>query len=489
MSRGGGVSQTVTVEKGSVVSEVSVTGTVKPVQSLDMGFIQGGRIAQINVNVGDKVYAGESLAHLDNADLAAQLAEAKANVSVQQAKLDQLLSGTRPESLKVTQSQLAKAKVDLASDYMNVVNVLNDAYAKTDDAVRNQIDAFFTDDNTDSPQLTFPVSDSQTKIDSEWDRVLTRRELSAWMTELQGLTANSDPAVLDAAMSNAQNHIDVARTLFNRLADALQSSIGLSSTTLSTYKSSLNTARTNINLGATNIAAQQQTIASQNALVNQTQDEYNLQLAGSDPGDIAAAQAQLEQVKASAQYAQAQYDKTVLTSPFAGTVTRIVPSQGDTVNANDPVVSVVGSGKYQIDANIAESDISRVQIGKTASVTLDAYGPSVVFNATIVKLDLSATIIESVATYKATLQFSQEDPRILPGLTANVDILSDKKDNVLYVPTRDVVQQDDGSYLKVLSSPTDKNPKLVKVETGLVGSDGKTEITSGINEGDLILAE
>lgn len=488
--RGGGTSlATVKVEKGSVVSEVSVTGTVEPAQSLDLGFVQGGRISKIYVNVGDKVSQGQLLANLDNSDLSAQLAEANANVDIQQAKLDQLIRGTRPESLKVTQSDLAKAQADLDSYYSGVINILNDAYVKSDDAVKNQIDSFFTDDNTNSPQLTFSSSNSQMDINAQWDRVLAGRELSKWQTELGAITSSSSHESLDAALTSAQNHLSVIRNLLNTLVDVLQASVGLSQSDIDTYKASLNIARTNVNTAATNVTNQQQSILSQTALVQTNQDQYNLLLAGSDPQDIAAQQAQLEQVKASALYAQAQYDKTVLRAPFSGTVTRVLPSVGDVVASNDPVISLIGGGKYEIDANISESDIARVQIGKTASITLDAYGPSVVFDATVAKLDLSATIIDSVATYKATLQFNKEDPRILPGMTANIDILSDKKDGVLYIPTRDILQETDGSYLKVMASPTDQNPKLVKIETGLVGSDGNTEIISGVNEGDIVVAE
>jgi HlyD family secretion protein len=489
LGKGGTVLQTVKVEKGTVTSEVSVTGTVKPTQSLDLGFVQGGRIAGISVKVGDKISSGQILANLDNGDLSAQLAEAQANIQVQQAKLDQLVRGSRPESLKITESQLEKAKIDLVSDYMGVVNILNDAYAKNEDAVKNQVSSFFVDDNADLPRLSFSLSDPQKNVDSGWQRILVGKELANWSLEIQSLTTNSASSTLEQAMTNAQTHIDAVRVLLNDLSDALQDSIGLSPTALDSYKTNLNTARANVNAVATNIANQQQTIASQKALIQNSQDQYDLLLAGSDPGDISAAQAQLAQTQASAQYAQAQYNKTVLRAPFSGTVTRVVPSVGDIVTANDPVVSIVGSGKYQIEASIAESDISRVQIGKTAAVTLDAYGPDVNFSADVISVDLSATNVDGVATYKTVLQFNQEDSRILAGLTANVDILSDKKDGVLYVPTRDIIQQTDGNYLRVMANTSDKNPKLTKIETGLVGSDGRTEIVSGVNEGALILAE
>jgi HlyD family secretion protein len=91
-----------------------------------------------------------------------------------------------------------------------------------------------------------------------------------------------------------------------------------------------------------------------------------------------------------------------------------------------------------------------------------------------------------VATYKTTLQFLKEDPRILAGLTANLDILSDKKENVLYVPTRNIFSVDSRKFVKVLKDEKKNIVEQVEVKTGLKGSDGNTEIISGLQEGDKI---
>ena len=68
--------KTVDVQRGTVVSEVSVTGQVKPSQKIDLAFEGGGRIATIDVKVGDRVVQGQRLAALESADLYAQLSQA-----------------------------------------------------------------------------------------------------------------------------------------------------------------------------------------------------------------------------------------------------------------------------------------------------------------------------------------------------------------------------------------------------------------------------
>ena len=215
----------------------------------------------------------------------------------------------------------------------------------------------------------------------------------------------------------------------------------------------------------------------------------NLKLAGTVPEQIAAQEAKVLQAKASADYERSQLAKTILRAPFSGIVTKVDFDPGDIVSLNTPVISLIGRGAYQIEVNIAESDIAKVKVGNPAKVTLDAYGPSLVFDAKVAQIDLSATIIEGVPTYKTTLIFSKEDARILAGLTANVDILSDQKENVLYVPTRNIISRDSKKFVKLVKDKKKEIFEEVGVAVGLRGSDGRTEIISGLKEGDRVVVE
>lgn len=142
-SKGKDSSVTVKAERGNILLEIGIVGKVKPSHNLDMAFVQGGKISQMNFSVGAEVRAGQILAALDNGEFVAQVRQAEASLAIQQAKLDELVKGTRSESLAVKQSELAKARVDLANYYSAILNVLNDAYVKADDAVTKQTDPLF----------------------------------------------------------------------------------------------------------------------------------------------------------------------------------------------------------------------------------------------------------------------------------------------------------------------------------------------------------
>ena len=515
---------TIPVSRGQVKEEVSITGKVKPTQSLDIAFEKGGRLTHVRANVGDKVQEGQEVMSLDNADLYAQLAQAQASLRSQEAKLDQLKAGTRQEDIAISQTKVENAKnaladaqrnlanvtgkaaIDLANLYSSVPDTLTDAYTRSDDAIRNQIDSLFLNDNTDRPTLSFGSFNSQAKIDAEAGRARSSVELAAFSLEVNAARiANGNTAALDTALDNAKNHLNIFLELFGSLQDVINSPSGLDTATLNTYKTAVSTARTSIVTALASVNKQRQTIAAQrstnlNAVdtaqasvttaqntLDQAQRELTLKQAGSSTQDIAYQQSQVENARANVSYYQAQIDKTILRAPFAGTITKIVPTLGDIIDPNAPVISIIGTGKFLIESFVAEADIAKIKVGNMARVTLDAYGTDDLFEAKLIRIDISSTVLEGVATYKTTFEFTNEDARILPGLTANIDVLSGERDGVLYVPTRNITSREGRKYVRLLTNEKDGTVEEVEVKVGLRGSDGRTEILSGVREGDLVI--
>jgi len=189
-------------------------------------------------------------------------------------------------------------------------------------------------------------------------------------------------------------------------------------------------------------------------------------------------------VEASVISAKAELDKTVIIAPISGTVTRQDAKVGQIDSANVVIMSLITTANFEIEANVPEADIAKVAIGNIADVTLDAYGNDVLFEAKVVKIDPAETEIEGVATYKTTFIFTKEDERVKSGMTANIDILTAKKENVIVVPTRAVSSKNNEKFVQVL---TDRGPEDVLVAVGLRGSDGNIEIISGVSEGDKIV--
>ena len=485
--RGGRTDNFVTVQRGDVVEEVSITGKVVPSKNLDLAFEKGGRVKGIYVSVGKKVSRGTILAELENSDLYADTAQKEATLKSEQARLDELKRGTRPEEIAVKQAALGKAEQDLRNYFRGALDILNDSYAKADDAVRTKTADIFTDDDTANPKLSFTVSDAQAGIDVQAMRIGAGIDKVSWRNELQTLDDYSPEDAVWSAIISGEKHLSLVRDFLTRTLDALGSAQGETASVVNTHKANVYTARTNVNASYTSLSSQKQSIDSGKKTVSGIQNELNLALAGTAKEQIDAQEAKVEQTEAGLMYSNAQYIKTVLRAPFSGMVTKVDGEVGDIAEANSPIVSVIGSGNFEIEANVAESDIARVKIGNAARVTLDAYGKGVVFSASVTQINLSETVIEGVATYKAKLTFAEGDERILSGLTADVDIMSGKKENTLFLPTRNIII-DGGKYF-VNRIAGDGSRVKAEVMIGLKGSDGRTEILSGILEGDKIAVE
>jgi len=474
----------VVAKRQDVIQLVSVTGRVEAAERVDLAFEKSGRISAINIGVGDKVSAGETLMNLANEDLAAQLMQAEADFKTQQARLAELRRGTRPEEVQVQEAKVESAKISVDNAKKDVVNKINDSYTKSDDAVRNKIDQFFDNPRGQNPKVNIQVTDSQLERNLNQDRLLAESTLISWKSSLGELGVASE---LDFYIDEAQKNLEQIRSFLEEMALAVNSltpTPSLSLTTINTYKSDVSTARTNVNTVITNLVASEDGLRDDKSALTLAEKQLDLEKAGSTPEQILAQEAQVESAKANAENYRAQISKTIIFSPISGVITRQDAKIGEIISANTPLVSIISDGNFEITANIPEADIAKLKIGNTAQITLDAYGQDILFQAKVVKIDPAETIIEGVPTYRVTLYFNEEDWRIKSGMTANIDILTAESKNAITVPQRAVISKDGEKTVKILEG---KEIKETKVRAGLKGTDGNIEILEGLSEGDKII--
>ncbi len=534
------------VERGGVVQEVSVTGNVKAKENVDLAFEISGKIASVDVSVGDKVKKGDRLASLDSSEIDANFAQALAGVeaakamlkqyeaayAAENAKLAELKEGARLEDIQLSETRVLnarktlsdasvkldnikeKAENDLKNLYDDVDDILNDAYAKADDAITKQIVSLFSENSPNDFQITFSVFNSSLENEVELKRLLVKNELVKFKEEIDTLKY-SYPA-LDEALNRAEGHMVIIRDFLFVLDNTVDVATDLGSDAKSTYKGYISTGTNNINLELADINNQKQKISAQK-ITNQNniftaesnvntaesnlsaaEDELSLKKAGATKEQLEAQEqrvvqaeanigqqrAIIKQSQANVKSLKAQIFKTVIYSPIEGMVAKQDAKVGQIVSPNAVLITIISEGQFEIEVNISEADIAKVKVGDYAKVTLDAYGDDDLFEAEVVKIDPAETVVEGVSTYKTTLNFKEKDERVRSGMTANIDILTGKKENVLAVPQRAVIEKNGEKFIKVIKN---KIPKEVKVETGLRGSDGRVEIVSGLSVGDEIV--
>jgi HlyD family secretion protein len=152
---------------------------------------------------------------------------------------------------------------------------------------------------------------------------------------------------------------------------------------------------------------------------------------------IKSAQATVAQRDAA--YAQARIDlaRTKITSPVSGIVIKRAIEKGQTVAASlqSPELFVIAQNlrDMQVDASIDESDVGRIRQGQKATFTVDAF-PGQTFEGEVNQVRKAAQSVANVVTYIAVVGFSNTDGRLLPGMTANVRVVTDSREAVLKIP-------------------------------------------------------
>src|SRR3989344_480167 len=154
------------------IETVTVTGKVKPSESVNLGFDRGGRITRVPAKVGDRVLPGQKLVEIYNADLMSELQEAEAGLKSEEAELEELKKGTRLEDIKISEAKFEDAR-------QSVFDYIQDSYTKADDAIHNKVDQFFSNPRSPNPQLNFSTF-SQLEADLESGRIAVENRFKTW---------------------------------------------------------------------------------------------------------------------------------------------------------------------------------------------------------------------------------------------------------------------------------------------------------------------
>jgi HlyD family secretion protein len=374
------------------------------------------------------------------------------------------------------------AEVTLTDARKNLVDKLNDAFVKSDDAIRAKVDQFITNPRAQNPKLNFQV-DSQLAAKIESTRLALEGTLTLWQTSLVNLTISSD---LLTYLASASDNLFVINNFLNDVSfvvNALQASASLTQTTIDSYKADILTARTNINTAISNLTTAGEKLRAADSNLRLENNNLKLSLAGATAGDLEAAEASLKSSEANVLNLKSQLAKTVIRAPFAGVVSVQDAKVGEIATAGKILVSLFGSTLH-IEAYVPEADVAKIHLKDQARVTLDAYSSEIEFPAEVVFMDPAETVIENVSTYRILLEFKTEDERIRSGMTANLDIITATKEKALAVPQRAVIGQNGGSFVKVLVGNEIVN-KDVKI--GIRSNDGLVEVISGLEVGDTVI--
>lgn len=464
-----------TVARRNITQTIRSTGTVSAEQSSSLSFSTQGKIQEILVHAGDVVHKGDILASLDAGTIRAQLNGAFADLAASESQLVKLESGARPEELALYSQKYADASSAL-------LLAMNNAYFQVTDALNNKSDLLFTNGNSVNPVITIRTDSQTQQTNINTERVALRDTLNKWKE-----------ALINAQLSTST--LSVARQITrNALADTQLFLGNLSSITsaLSPGNSGLSQTAINADLALVNGASQQVTAGANafttaDAAWSSARDSLALENAGTRTEDIASQSAVMEKAQAQVEAYQSALSQSYIRAPFDGTITEVNMDVGEVVVPGISAgkdIGIINTNLFNIETYIPENAIGAMTVGNPAIITSDAYGSATIFPAHVYMISPAETTIKGINSYKVILRFDQSDSRIRSGLTVNTVITAATATDALAVPSRAIITKNEQKYvlLKDISGAYVQH----LVTTGITGSDGYTEILSGLNEGDVV---
>lgn len=224
------------------------------------------------------------------------------------------------------------------------------------------------------------------------------------------------------------------------------------------------------------IAKADEDLALKKAKLEDFQREYDRLKAGPNSADVAAAQARVDA-------AQATLNLARVTAPFAGTVTQADPLPGDKVTSGVTAFRVDDLSHFLVDVDISEVDINSVTIGQEVTLTFDAV-LNKSYHGKVVEVGQAGNDVQGVVGFTVTVELTDVDENVKPGMTAGVNIVVTELKDVLMIPNRAVRVVDSQRVVYVL-----RDGIATKIEVRLgSSSDTYSALADGdIKEGDLII--
>ncbi len=467
-----------TVQKGSLTEIVNTTGRVKTAQKVDLAFKRSGRVVYLNATTSQKVKTNEILAKIECSDLEQALKNAEIILATAQNNLEKMKNQyqqlLREDSLD---KYYEDALILLGSFYQQAPMLLDNIraiYFETDlsESGKNNI-TFYSDYSPNFLQTPAKANVLYNEV-----KLLTTRAIEAYQTAQRG-TGEERFNAIETGYSLLVKMAKLVKTGYdpilylnnyliqNNLIHNKQSTITLHLQQITSYSQTIDNYLQNLLLLRNSINAQT------DALKNY-------------PFDIKSQELLVQQYENNLKTAQNNVNDCYLKAPFEGVITKSDLSTGQTATANLPVVSLMAQDKLRIESLVSEIDIVKIKIGNIASVTLDAYGPNKIFKAEVVHIDPAATLIEGVPTYKLELDFiNQTTDEIKPGMSANLDIITQHKENVLIIPRRAVITLENKRIVRVWHN--EKTIEEREVKSGIVGENALIEIVDGLSEGEIVI--
>lgn len=490
--------EVVTVHRGSIATSVTAVGSVRPGAEAGLSFEISGRVSEVLVPAGQEVQQGQVLVRLDSGQLELQVRSAQASLDAARAQLAQTEAGPKAEEIRIAEGQLdaAQAAVDQAiaqrdqlisgtkdSEILLAQGQVDTAQARVTQLLRQVEQARAQDPGPETEIARVEVERAKIALDeaqNEYGKALDRpwedQEIrDSWAKQVQQAQLNyrAAQAQLQRAL-NSEKAFSVGLQVLQAQVEEAQSALASAQVQLQQTMDS----------DAPRRAASDASVAAARAQRDIAQAQLDLLMAGSSSNELAAAQANVDQAQVALDSARLDLERATLRAPLDGIVSDVDVDPGESVGPQLRVVTMVSQEGYSVEADIDEADIGWLQLGQAVEITLDAF-PERQLTGRILALLPTGLMDLGVVSYRSVIAIDPTDLPLRSGMTANVKIVRESRENALLVPNR-AIWIDTESGRPFVERAAGGEVAASFIEQGLVNEE-YSEVLHGLEEGDSVI--
>jgi HlyD family secretion protein len=478
------------------------------------------QVAQAGVDQAEAAY-NKARSDMDNTKIQVQNDLENAKIALQTAKNN--LDNASPISDQVLANAIESARASLlgALGPLQTALIDGDTVSGVDDTATNQLYEKYLGALSDGTKQKSEQSYAVAKLSKNAAEVLVNAISS---DSSQQDVINAADKLLIAINDVQQFLLDVQTVLSNSITstyfsqtqlDAKKSIINSDYTAVTAQKSAVSTARQTVlnatlsktadqtkledayrtaevanSIAITNIdlkiSAASSTLYIQKAALDAAKATLNLKKADPRAVDIAGLRAQVQDAGVALDQAAANLTKAQVIAPVDGTIADVVSDIGEQVVANTAQIKLIGTEKYDIEAQVPEADITKVKVGQLSIITLDAHGDDLEFDGTVTAENPDQTVILDAIYYDVRVQIDHKDYEIKPGMTANVTIETDKVTDAIVIPLR-AIRTDAVTSKKTIRVLVNEKPVERTITIGVKGDEGRVQVVDGVMKGDQVI--
>ena len=465
-----GAYQTELARRGSLTATVGATGVVRASQTAVLTWQTTGTVERTTVSVGDVVAANDSLAALEQTSLPQSVILAQSDLVTAQRTLEDLLNSRLQSALALQAVEDAEQALEDARNPELAQARALEAIATAQKVVENAERQLR---NTLSPAGQSEIDEAKSQVVLAEDRLNQARD--RYEPYANRPEDNVTRARLLQELSQVQQQYDAAVRNYNALMGTTNP------TDRAVVEANLETARAQL------LQAQRDyerikdgpTEAGTSLLEARLEDakrDYERVKDGAAPEDIAAAEARVAA-------AQATINQASMEAPFGGTVTEVSALPGDQVAPGTRAFRIDDLTRLLVDVQVSEVDINRIRLTQDARLVFDAI-PNKEYTGKVYEVSLVGSSVQGVVDFTVTVELTNPDQDVRPGMTAAVNIVVNELQDVLLVPNRAVRVSEGERVVYVLK---DNAPQPVNVTLG-ASSDSDSQVLEGeLQEGDAII--